>query len=121
MIIKGTVVKGRQMGRQIGFPTANILPKENLTLKHGVFISCIKISGQGKIYKAATSVGPAYVFGETKETVESYILDFSEDIYGEEVELELVQKIRDMQNFDSVDELIEQIKEDVERVKEYSV
>jgi riboflavin kinase/FMN adenylyltransferase len=116
LTITGIVVKGQQRGRLLGFPTANINPdKLDINkIEAGVFSSTIKIDD--KTFKAATSVGAVSTFDQTYPTIEAYILDFSGDIYGKTVELVLTHKIRDMQKFDSIEALVAQIKDDVEKV-----
>ena len=114
--ITGTVVKGQQRGRLLGFPTANIDPDvlDINQIEAGVFASTIIVNGIQ--YKAATSVGAVSTFDQTYPTIESYILNFTGDIYGKTIELVLTKKIREMIKFASVDELVVQIKDDVEKV-----
>ena len=72
---------------------------------------------QGKRYSAATSVGVNEMFDAKALTVEAHLLDFSGDIYGENVEIEFVKRLREMERFDTVKALVEQIKKDVEEVR----
>lgn len=113
--ITGVVVPGKNLGKQIGFPTANIEPDVHYIIpKHGVYKTYIIIDG--KKYLSATSIGTNPTFDEDEVKVETYIIDFDDDIYGREVELELVEYLRPMITFDSVDDLVKQMKEDVETV-----
>lgn len=115
-IIKGVVVHGRKEGRKIGFPTANISTKQDLTsFEQGIYASRIKVLGRW--YLAATSFGNAPVFDFWQVVLESHILDFDMDIYDQEVELELVQFIRPVAKFDSLQGLIEQITKDCQYVR----
>jgi riboflavin kinase / FMN adenylyltransferase len=112
-IIFGTVVVGRQDGRKIGFPTANIEPIDLQALDllpKGVYATRIKVHKTW--YKSATSYGSSPVFGFDKVVLESHILDFDQDIYGQIVELEIIQFLRTIQNCNSLEELITQIKLD---------
>ena len=119
MILTTKIVKGKQLGRTLGFPTANLsLSQSDLNkLETGVFAGKIQIEDDPKIYKTAVSVGQNSTFGELQTTVEAYILDFDQDIYSKTVTLEFLFKIREMRKFESVEELIEAIKGDVEMVK----
>ena len=115
--IKGTVVHGRKEGRKIGFPTANIQTNLDLSmLEQGIYVSRIKVWGEW--YISATSYGNAPVFDFWQVVLETHILDFDMDIYDQEVELELVQFIRPVMKFDSLESLIERIKIDCEKVRE---
>lgn len=110
--ISGVVYKGKQLGRKIGFPTANlkISPKQLMPLR-GVYATVICI--KGKSYASMTNVG----YNPTTETrekisIETHVFDFSVDVYGAEVELQFVEKIRDEKTFDGLDELIQQLAKD---------
>jgi riboflavin kinase/FMN adenylyltransferase len=118
MTLKAKIVQGKQLGRTLGFPTANLsLPQSELNkLETGVFAGKIQIENDPKTYKTAVSVGQNSTFGDLQTTVEAYILDFDQDIYGKNVTLELLFKIREMQKFESVEELVEAIKQDVGEV-----
>jgi riboflavin kinase / FMN adenylyltransferase len=114
--ITGIVVHGRKEGRKIGFPTANIQTKVDLKdLEQGVYASRVKALGQW--YISATSYGNAPVFDFWQVVLETHILDFDMDIYDQEVELELVEFIRPVIKFDSLESLIEQIERDCEKVR----
>ena len=113
--ISGTVTMGDQWGKVFGFPTANIpLHKK---IPEGIYASMVKING--KEYYAASFVGAARTFHRTDSNVESYIFDFNKNIYGKWITIHLLKKIRDNKQFDTVDELIAQMKKDVEEIKEY--
>ena len=114
-IIKGVVIKGKERGRRLGFPTANIKLDKNIP--DGIYISEVFISD--KNYKATTFVGIAKTFHETKYFLESYILDFNEIIYGKEITVKLYEKIRKNIKFASEELLIAQIKNDVEYTRRF--
>ena len=116
--ILGTVVKSKQIGRTIGFPTINLRPKEKNKLipKNGIYFTCMKIDN--KLYDGATNIGfsPTLKKGNVLE-IETYLLDFSDDVYGKEIELFFIDWIRHEMFFDNVDELTKQIKNDIEEIK----
>jgi riboflavin kinase/FMN adenylyltransferase len=116
--IHSTIIKGKQLGRELGFPTANLNPSNiNISnLETGVYAGLIEIDGLSGEFKAAVSVGLNSTFDQSNFTIEAYILDFDQDIYGKKVKLQLITKIREMLKFESVEELIKQIKLDVEKV-----
>ena len=109
--IKGKVVHGKKLGRAIGFPTANLdYSKEALIPKKGVYYT--KVQWQGKIYKGITSVGNNPTVNGDKLTIETYILDFNNDLYGHNIKVCFIKKIRDEKKFNSIDDLVIQLKKD---------
>lgn len=109
--LSGEVVHGRQIGRTIGFPTANLKYDEKFVLpKIGVYYTNIKVNNN--IYKGITSVGKNPTVEGKSLTVETYILDFNEDIYGKEIEVSFIKKIRDEKKFNGLEELKEQLEKD---------
>lgn len=117
--ISGEVVSGKKIGRTIGFPTANIVPEAYLVLPlKGVYISRTLLDG--KYHPSITNVGYNPTFGAMERpTVETYILDFDEDIYGKNIEVFFIERLRDEATFSSIDELIIQMKEDTAKVREF--
>lgn len=113
--ILGKIVRGNGRGKQLGFPTANIFFDGKLPVEYGIYACWVTVCGDR--IPAAVSVGVNVMFGEKAPTIEAHLLDFSGDIYGENVEIEFVKKLRAMQRFDTVDELTAQIKKDVKEVK----
>ncbi|MHB1680662.1 MAG: bifunctional riboflavin kinase/FAD synthetase [bacterium] len=110
--VRGKVVKGSSRGKSIGFPTANIIPEEELFPKDGVYASFVKINGVN--YKAITNIGSNPTFNDDLRRIESLIFNFSGDIYDNEIEVYFVERLRDEIKFDSVNALQEKIKEDIE-------
>jgi len=109
--LSGEVINGKKLGRTIGFPTANLKYDENFILpKVGVYYTNIKVNN--KIYKGITSVGNNPTVEGKKLTIETYILDYNKDIYGEKIDISFIKKIRDMKKFNSVEELKNQIEKD---------
>jgi riboflavin kinase/FMN adenylyltransferase len=115
--IKGEVVEGEKRGRQIGFPTTNLKTEWNLLPKEGVYVTYIFVNG--KRYDGITNIGYRPTFGKKDLLIESHLFDFNEFIYGLEIKIEFLKRIRSEKKFDSVEELIENIKKDVEFAKKY--
>ena len=111
--ISGTVVHGKALGRTVGMPTINLETKEDVSkIPSGVYASKARL--RGKEYLGVTSVGKRpTVDEEDYRTIETYLLDFSEDVYGEEVELTLEAYIREIQKFDNIKQVKEQVKKDI--------
>ena len=103
-ILSGEVVSGRQLGRTIGIPTANlILPQELLCPKHGVYACVAEVDG--KRYAAVTNIGSRPTVGGHRVTVEPWLLDFAGDLYGKKLRLELHAFLREERKFGSLEEL----------------
>jgi riboflavin kinase/FMN adenylyltransferase len=109
--LTGEVIHGKKLGRTIGFPTANLKYNENFILpKVGVYYTNIKVNNN--IYKGITSVGNNPTVEGRDLTIETYILDFNDNIYGEKIELSFIKKIRDMEKYHNVEELKVQLEKD---------
>ena len=103
-ILSGEVVAGRQLGRTIGIPTANlILPRELLCPRHGVYACVAEVDG--KRYAAVTNIGSRPTVGGHRVTVEPWLLDFAADLYGKKLRLELHAFLREERKFGSLEEL----------------
>lgn len=114
-IFRGKVKKGANRGKNLGFPTANIpLHKE---IAEGLYIAEVTLRHQ--TFPAATFIGGAKTFGEKDYKAESYILDFSKNIYGKWITVKLIKKIHGNIKFSGEKELIEQMKKDEEEVRKY--
>jgi riboflavin kinase/FMN adenylyltransferase len=113
--IAGTVVRGNQIGRTIGFPTANIEPgvKHKQIPGNGIYIVEIEVNGQ--LYGAVANVGnrPTVVDQQQEPNIEAYILRFNDDIYGKPICIRFKKKIRDEKKFASLEELSAKIRDDV--------
>ena len=118
MTLKGEVVHGKALGRTVGMPTANLRVEGEELPQIGVYATRIKI---GEAYYASvTNVGRRPSVDDEKHiTVESFIMDFHEEIYGENVELEFVAYLRPVQKFASLEAVSEQVKKDIECAKQY--
>jgi len=105
------------MGRTIGFPTANISIRRKLSPVLGVYSVLIKINNT--TYTGVCNIGKRPTIGGTKVLLEVFIFNFDQEIYGERVTVIFKQKCRDELKFNSLEELKNQIKNDVEKSKEY--
>ncbi len=114
---RGVVVKGMARGRELGFPTANLELHDSLAVPgDGVYTTWAHLpSGP---YMATTSIGTRPTFDEGGRTIEAFILDFSDDIYGQELRPEFFQRLRSEEKFESVEALVSQIEKDVARTRE---
>ncbi len=109
--IDGTVVKGAQRGRQLGFPTANLDTENELLPPAGVYATTAAISGVA--HPSVTNVGLRPTFGDVDRIqVETHLLDIDRDLYGARIRLSFVQRLRDERAFPDVDALREQIDAD---------
>ncbi len=117
-IISGNVIRGSGIGKKLGFPTANLeIPKGKLIPKKGVYAATAEINS--KFYKGIVSIGTApTIKNEKKLNIELHIFDFNAIIYGYKIDLFLWQFIREEQFFKNKNELIEQIKNDIEKTKD---
>ncbi len=109
--LSGRVVGGQRRGRDLGFPTANIATRAEVLPLDGIYATLFHW-GERRL-PSVTSIGVNPTFGAGPRTVESFILNFAQDIYGEAVRLSFVKRIREEKNFASVDELVAQIRRDV--------
>jgi riboflavin kinase/FMN adenylyltransferase len=116
----GLVEKGDQRGRQLGFPTANLFTQAEIYPLAGVYATRTLV--RGKLYDSVTNVGynPTFIKEEKNKAlkVETHILNFSEDIYGEEIEVHFEKFLRSEQKFSSIEDLISQIKKDIRQAME---
>jgi riboflavin kinase / FMN adenylyltransferase len=113
--LSGPVVHGRERGRKIGFPTANIQSRTECLPPDGVYASRL-ILDDGP-HASITNIGMRPTFAEPERTIEAHIFDFDRDIYDREVRLELVERIRPERKFDSGAALAAQIGEDLQRAR----
>ncbi|MBI3522373.1 MAG: bifunctional riboflavin kinase/FAD synthetase [Chloroflexi bacterium] len=108
----GTIVHGEERGRALGFPTINIAPPpEKLMPKDGIYATWVTIGDRR--FRGASSLGVRPTFGGGPRKLESYLLDFSGDVYGEGATVTFVTRLRDELKFESADELKKQIEKDV--------
>lgn len=114
-IIKGTVIHGKELGRNIGFPTANLLVDRSLTINNGVYAA--RISLNDHTYGALVNIGyTPTVPTQGQRLLEAHLLNFSGDLYDKELQVELVAFIRPEQKFASIDALRQQIEQDKTKI-----
>lgn len=117
-LLRGEVVEGDRRGRQIGFPTANVLPDPRVVVPaRGVYAGFVRFDG--KDYAACTNVGVAPTFARAESRVEAHLLDFEGDLYSKAVDVGFARRIRAEKRFSGVEELREQISRDVEETRRF--
>ena len=118
LILTGKVVHGKALGRTVGMPTANLCIESGELPEEGVYVTTIYI--ERKAYASVTNVGRRPTVDCCEDiTVETFILDFGQDIYGKTVELEIGKFLRPIQKFNSLAEVQMQVKKDCEEAKKY--
>jgi len=114
--VTARVVPGDRRGRTLGFPTANFEAIEQQTLPpNGVYASITHING--KRFASATNVGVRPTFGDGKKTVETTVIDYEGDLYGKELKVEFIQKLREEERFASPQELKAQMERDIDQAR----
>ena len=114
--ILGEVISGKKRGKGLGFPTANIeKSREQIMPKSGIYLTEIIINNRKRL--SVTSIGTNPTFNDNETRIETYILDFDKNIYGELVILEFIKYLRAEKKFDNINELKAQIQEDVDLAK----
>ena len=113
--LRGKVITSDKRGRLLGFPTANLDIKPQQALPgNGIYATITQIDG--KRFPSATNIGIRPTFGEREKIVETHLLNYKGDLYGKEIRVEFVQKLRDEQRFPSSEELMIQIGKDIQEV-----
>ncbi|GIJ33807.1 bifunctional riboflavin kinase/FAD synthetase [Micromonospora sediminimaris] len=116
--LEGVVVRGDQRGRELGYPTANLLCHRHAAVPaDGVYAARMIRRGRRQPLAAAVSIGTNPTFSGRERRVEAYVLDFDGDLYGERLALDFVAHLRGQTRFDSIEPLIAQIAQDVERTR----
>ncbi len=114
--LHGKVVAGAGRGEGLGFPTANLdVSSRQAIPPDGVYAGLAHING--KVYQSMTNIGQNPTFGNTERTIESYLIDYHGDLYGHEISIDFVAKLRDEKKFKSIDELKKQVAEDIRQGK----
>ncbi|MDP8944026.1 MAG: bifunctional riboflavin kinase/FAD synthetase [Actinomycetota bacterium] len=113
-MLEGVVVEGDRRGRELGMPTANVVPDDRLAVPgHGVYAA---LAG-GRPAAVSVGVRPTFETGRGL-VVEAYLIDFDGDLYGQPLRIAFLERIRGERRFDSVDALVERMRADVERARE---
>lgn len=117
--IAGSVKHGKALGRKLGFPTMNILPSEEKMLPpNGVYICNVFL--EGNVYAGIGNVGcRPTVSDDNITTIETFLLDYEEQAYGQQIEVRLRKFVREEQKFSSVEELQQRVNQDIEMGKQY--
>ena len=110
-VIAGQVVHGREIGHKLGFPTANIETRNELIPVDGVY--AVMVSLGDELFQGACNIGTNPTFNGKKRTIEVFLLDFARQLYGNEIALFFVQRLRDVQKFPDAGSLIQAIGQDV--------
>ena len=118
-VLTGNVVKGNQLGRTIGFPTANVeIPEEyKLIPKNGVYVVTVTI--ENKIVFGMMNIGVRPTLGENKLSIEVHLLNFDKDIYNQKIQVNILKRLRDEQKFESFEALKEQLEVDKQNTIQY--
>ncbi len=115
--IRGLVVKGRDRGgKLLGVPTANIKLQDELCPKTGIY--AVTVDYNNRPHKGVANIGYSPTFDDKEFTVEVHLLDFAENIYGEKIRINFIQRIRNEKKFANISELKEQIKQDIKTAHE---
>ncbi len=118
--VAGEVIHGAHLGREIGFPTANFFPPEGLVqLGDGIFVSLATVAGESSPRPAMTYVGTRPTINSGVRQIETHFLDFEGDLYGQSIEVAMLEKLRDDQQFPNLDAMIDQLAIDENRTREY--
>jgi riboflavin kinase/FMN adenylyltransferase len=116
--MSGRVAHGEKLGRELGFPTANIHLHRHASPVQGIFV--VEVFGLDKEpLQGVASVGTRPTINETKALLEVFLFDFDQDIYGRHIQVSFLKKLRDEEKFDSLEALKNQIQDDVEKAQAY--
>jgi len=116
--VEGRVERGAERGAGLGFPTANLHPRNRVIPKNGVYVTGTLIDGQWR--RSVTNVGVRPTFGADAEpSVETFVMDWAGDLYGDVVRVRFLHRLRDERKFGSIEELKAQIENDVKRAQSY--
>jgi riboflavin kinase/FMN adenylyltransferase len=114
--ISGKVGKGKDRGKGLGFPTANLKSVKEIHPKPGIYV--VHVFYRDRPYQGVVNIGFNPTFADHTLSIEVHILDFNKDIYDEDIKISFVERLRDEKAFDSPETLVEQINKDVERTRE---
>jgi riboflavin kinase/FMN adenylyltransferase len=116
--VEGRVERGAERGASLGFPTANLHPRNRVIPKNGVYVTGTLIDGEWR--RSVTNVGVRPTFtADTEPSVETFVINWAGDLYGDVVRVRFLHRLRDERKFASIDELKAQIAEDVRRAQSY--
>ncbi len=115
--IRGLIGRGAGRGAGLGFPTANLIEVDTLIPADGVYAARAFVPGRSGSYPAACNIGPNPTFGEQGRKVEAHLLGFSGDLYDGRLELDFLKRLRDTRRFPGLDELLRQVRADIEETR----
>jgi riboflavin kinase / FMN adenylyltransferase len=119
--MRGTIAHGDKRGRLLGFPTANLVPNPQLVVPdHGVYACHAELEGRRLAAAVSVGVRPTFKTGRGL-LVEAFLLDFEGDVYGQELRLDFIERLRGEQRFDSAEALVEQMHRDVDETRRIAV
>jgi len=118
-IIRGQVIHGFDKGKSMGFPTFNLALEEKYPLDKLLGIWFSHTYYQDRKLPSITHIGPVRIFNEKNIRVETHILNWDEDLYGADLQVELLHKLRDTRDFIDETELVRQVMEDIREAKVY--
>lgn len=115
--VRGTIVRGKQLGRTLGFPTANVCPDAPSAAENGVYVGLIRVAGYAAPLPCMVNQGSHPTVPEGPATIEAHILDFADDIYGLRAEVTYLAFLRPERRFSSVAALTAQLQADLARTR----
>lgn len=116
--VEGVIIRGNRRGHTIGFPTANLKPRNRVIPRFGVYATATLIDGHWR--KSITNIGVRPTFeSDSEPSIETYIFDFDGDLYGDVLRVRFLHRIRDERKFNGIDELKAQIEKDTVRARNY--
>jgi riboflavin kinase/FMN adenylyltransferase len=119
-VLDGIVSRGDRIGHRLGYPTINLAPENELPPADGVYVTTIEIRSFGRHFDSVTNIGRRpTVYEDFATTIETYVLDFSSDVYGEHVRVSFLARLREERVFPSTMALTEQIGRDIEETRTF--
>ncbi len=116
--VEGVIIRGNRRGHTIGFPTANLKPRNRVIPRYGVYATATLIDGIWR--KSITNIGVRPTFeSDAEPSIETYVFDFDGDLYGDVLRVRFLHRIRDEKKFNGIDELKAQIERDSSRARNY--
>lgn len=115
--VTGEVVRGAGRGADLGFPTANLSPHDQLVPQDGVYVTLLVV--EGRTFPSVTNIGSRPTFAEGRHTIETHLLDGTEDLYGRAVEVRFLARLRPELKFESAEALVRQVRKDIERARAF--
>lgn len=116
--VSGVVVSGRREGRRIGVPTVNIVPdSDKVMLKEGVYITAVEI--EGRTFRGVTNVGTKPTYEDYTHNIETHIIGYSGDLYGHNLKILFLDRLRDVIKYETIEALVARINEDITTAQQY--